>query len=251
MLRATARLPRRGPAKTTAGRALMCAPRQPTSAMLASDQNETCGQRPTCLWHAEHLHAWQTTVLARRSAEVFPRLESDNGKDVLLQAFRLHEADLRRFLRARGASGPDCDDLTQEIFLRVARQENLQARLSGTPASIKAYLIVIASNLIYDRHRRSVSRQSRCHEDIEKVTVVDRRPTPEQDTVIQQTLSAVHAVLADLDPKCSQAFRMSRFDDMSYQEIALKLDVSVSMIEKYVAKALLAVRAHIEFEAQP
>ena len=30
----------------------------------------------------------------------------------------------------------------------MARQENLQARLSGTPASIKAYLIVTASNLI-------------------------------------------------------------------------------------------------------
>lgn len=133
----------------------------------------------------------------------------------------------------------------------MARQENLQARLSGTPASIKAYLIVTASNLIYDRHRRSVTRQASCHEDIEKVTVIDRRPTPEQATVIQQTLSAVHAVLENLDPKCGQAFRMSRFHDMSYQEIAQQLDVSVSMIEKYVAKALLAVRAQIDFEALP
>ena len=188
--------------------------------------------------------------MAKRNAGVVylaDRTASDR-QNLLARVIRDHEMELRQFLRARLASHPDREDMMQEVFLRLTRQDDLETRLSYGPAKTKAYLLIIASNLIHDMHRRSATHQKDCHDSSEGVTLIDRLPTPEKAVQTRQTLEAVKAVLDKLDPKCRRAFTMSRFQNMGYQEIAHQMNLSVSMIEKYVAKALIALRTQVDFE---
>lgn len=161
---------------------------------------------------------------------------------LLNQTFQEHEADLKRFLRARVANYSDRDDLIQDVFLRLAQQDDIEQKLSFGPAKIRAYLMVIASNLVRDAHRRSVSRKESFHNSMETVALADQRPSPEKATETRQTLAAIDTVMKTLDPKCRKAFTMSRIQNISYKEIAHQMNVSTSMIEKHIAKALVAIR---------
>ena len=58
-------------------------------------------------------------------------------KGLLTQTFQDHEADLRRFLRARVANYSDRDDLIQDVFLRLAQQDDIENKLSFGPAKIR------------------------------------------------------------------------------------------------------------------
>jgi DNA-directed RNA polymerase specialized sigma24 family protein len=51
-------------------------------------------------------------------------------------------------------------------------------------------------------------------------------------------------MLHTLPTHVRQAFLMRKLDGMSYKEIATVMNVSVSSIEKYVAKALTACYLH-------
>lgn len=166
----------------------------------------------------------------------------EDRQGLLTQTFQEHEADLRRFLRARVANYSDRDDLIQDVFLRLSQQEDIEAKLSFGSAKIRAYLMVIASNLVRDAHRRSVTRKEVFHTSYETEVLADRRPAPDKAAETRQTLAAINTVMKDMDPKCRKAFTMSRIQNISYKEIAHQMNVSTSMIEKYIAKALVAIR---------
>ena len=173
--------------------------------------------------------------------QIADRLLKDR-QGLLTQTFQEHEADLKRFLRARVANYSDRDDLIQDVFLRLAQQKDIETKLSFGSAKIRAYLMVIASNLVRDAHRRSVTRKEIFHTSHETEVLADRRPTPEKSAETRQTLAAIETVMKSMDPKCRKAFTMSRIQNISYKEIAHQMNVSTSMIEKYIAKALVAIR---------
>ena len=171
-------------------------------------------------------------------------------KGLLTQTFQDHEADLRRFLRARVANYSDRDDLIQDVFLRLAQQDDIENKLSFGPAKIRAYLMVIASNLVRDAHRRSITRKESLHNSAETIALTDRRPSPEKAAETKQTLAKLDAVMKALEPKCRMAFTMSRIQNISYKEIAHQMNVSTSMVEKYIAKALVAIRTEMILQTE-
>jgi RNA polymerase sigma-70 factor (ECF subfamily) len=56
----------------------------------------------------------------------------------------------------------------------------------------------------------------------------------------------IHAVIEQLPDKCREVFLLSRFDNLSHQAIAQKLNISVSTVEKHIVKALKIVRRHVD-----
>lgn len=56
---------------------------------------------------------------------------------------------------------------------------------------------------------------------------------------IQQALEA-------LSPKCRTVFSLSRYEELSYAEIAGQLDISVKAVEKHMGKALKHMRQYLK-----
>jgi RNA polymerase sigma factor (sigma-70 family) len=160
-----------------------------------------------------------------------------------LQAVFLANRDtLRRFLIARGV-GDASDDVLQELWLK------LDGAAGGPVGSPMAYLFRAAENLMRDRHRSERQARLREKEWTEASgpaeTGVSDMPSGERVLIARQELAIIQTLLNGFQPRAQAAFRLHRIDSLPQRDIAQRLGVSLSTIEKDlrdVYQALLTVR---------
>ena len=161
-----------------------------------------------------------------------------------------HTIALRRFIRVRLNSEQDCDDVLQEVYVRLSQIDDLPARLAGRLDTARNYLLQIASHLLIDRARRSQVRKQDQHVSTEDVDTVSSLYAPERIFNNKRKLQRIEFALQQIKPQQRQAFLLHRVEGLSYREISDQLGLSVSTIEKYIAAALLAVREALAKEAR-
>jgi RNA polymerase sigma factor (sigma-70 family) len=152
--------------------------------------------------------------------------------------------DLIAFLQRKGQTLDDSEDLVQEAFARFHRA----GHGLDTPDA-RPLLFVIARNLLRDRWKsagREAARQTA--DDVYALDAGPRAVAAEQraadDGLIErQGLAAAAVVIRGLPPRCRDAFLLHRFGDLTYRQIAERLGVSVSMVEKHIAEALRQLKA--------
>ncbi len=166
---------------------------------------------------------------------VFAR-EADSG--LAAQVNRLR-GDLVAYLHRKTGGAGDAEDVVQEAFARFHRAGH---DLNGADA--RPLLFVIARNLQLDRWKadgREASRRS-AHDihdmDAGPRALASETPDAELGLIRRQDLAAAAAVIRALPPKTRDAFLLHRFEGMTYRQIAARLGVSVSMVEKHIAEAL-------------
>lgn len=164
---------------------------------------------------------------------------------VLRHIFRKHGPAIRRFLRARLANHPDHEDLVQDIYVKLARLENLHEKLSLGEAQTRSYLFSVATNMIRDRHRRKTVRRQVHMRLADEDRLENLSPSPEEDFISRQNIAAIRKAILKLPGNCRRAFVLSRFREFSYREIAETMNISVSMVEKHIMRALREIRACI------
>ena len=144
---------------------------------------------------------------------------------------------LQRFFATYRLNADDADDLTQEVFLRLVRPGQ-----AGELRDPVAFVFTLARNLVRDRARRLYTRCARASVAIEEVELPCGMPTPEQALEQQDRLRAAESVLASLKPNAREAFLLRRVYGHEYADIAARMGVSVSMIEKHMMAATAALR---------
>jgi RNA polymerase sigma-70 factor (ECF subfamily) len=158
------------------------------------------------------------------------------SKPLFEAAFRAHYDILIRYLRSRVGSDAEARDIAQEAYLRLMRYREHQ-----DPTSLKALVFRIATNLVIMRARALRARPE--HEPLEAALEVPANdPSLERQLFTEQQLARLTEIIQRLPPKCQQAFVLSRFHNMGYQEIADRLRISVKMVEKHIAHALSVCR---------
>ena len=152
-----------------------------------------------------------------------------------MEGFKFRFRQLRTLLRRRGQSREDAEDLIQEAFLRlhVYCQDHEVRRQD-------AFLMRTMLNLSVDRHRRE-HHELYVAESPEDLMLADIRPTPDEDLALKQRLSKVGQVLDALAPKTREIFLMHRLDGYGCAQIATTFGISVSAVEKHIARAVLAL----------
>lgn len=61
-----------------------------------------------------------------------------------------------------------------------------------------------------------------------------------------QRLAQLKAVLDELSPRRREALMLHRFEGLSQVQIAERMGISVSMVEKHIAFALLHCKQHLQ-----
>ena len=150
----------------------------------------------------------------------------------------MHEASLimgrlRRLLRSRGRSGDESDDLIQEAFVRL--QTYCREHEVAKP---EAFLARTALNLMIDARRKEAVAPV-VQGGIEALDLLDPHPVPEEILMAQERLRHLHAGIEALSPRVREVFLMHRLEGYSYAQIARQLELSVSTVEKHIAKASL------------
>jgi RNA polymerase sigma-70 factor (ECF subfamily) len=140
---------------------------------------------------------------------------------------------LRSRLQRRGATRDDADDLIQEAYLRfeVYRRE----RPVQNP---DAFIARTAMNLAIDEGRRS--RSSPFAEfTSETFEIADSGSGPAEVWAARNRLDRLNAGLAALHERTRSILLAQRVDGLSYSEIARREGISVSAVEKQIARAML------------
>jgi RNA polymerase sigma factor (sigma-70 family) len=152
----------------------------------------------------------------------------------------LHERfcePLQRFFASFRLSSHDVEDLTQEVFLRLARPVHRDSLRQPD-----AFLFTLARNLVRDRARRLYTRAARSAVNLEDLDLSCELPTLEEFVEYEERLQDATQALEGLKSETRRAFIMHRVFRCSYAEIASDLGVSVSMIEKHIMCAIAALR---------
>lgn len=149
--------------------------------------------------------------------------------------------ELLNFLHRQVNDRDTAADLAQESYARVlAVQHSGRDILDG-----RALLYRTARNLLVDQHRRAVVRR---HDDLDAMSEAEQPAAPqylqpEDALVSQQMLRAYVGAIECLPPRCREAFVLHVFDELTHAEVARRMGISVSMVEKHVVRGMLACRA--------
>ena len=147
---------------------------------------------------------------------------------------------LVRFLKRRSSSTEDAADLAQDTFVRLSAVDIGQIRKPGP------FLFTTALNLLRDRARSSESRHAALSVSAEEAQLVCPAPRAERILDGEQRLRVLEEALRELNPKCRAVFVLFHFDELSQREIADRLRISVSMVEKYVKQAVTHCEARLK-----
>ncbi|HEX6895679.1 MAG TPA: sigma-70 family RNA polymerase sigma factor [Bryobacteraceae bacterium] len=143
----------------------------------------------------------------------------------------------------------DASDIVQEVFLKVFR--NIGNFRHGS--SLKTWIYRIAVNEAYN-HRRWFSRHQRqevafgpdesapAHAD----SFADPSRSPFEEAAGHETRALVEAALEKLNPKFRAAVVLRDIEDLSYEEIAAVLEVSLGTVKSRILRGREALRKILE-----
>lgn len=163
----------------------------------------------------------------------------NQGDQSAFEAIYRHYADgLYRFLWRRTKSPDVAADLVQETFIRLWRKgESLDA-----DQGVKALLFQIARNLSID-HLRSQIR-------VETEELDPTQAAPAKDPLAFDTKHRLNGAIQALPDSQRTAFSLSRFEGLTYAEIAVTMEISVKTVEVHIGRALRKLRHSLHDLAQ-
>ncbi|MGE5567206.1 MAG: RNA polymerase sigma factor [Parcubacteria group bacterium] len=157
-----------------------------------------------------------------------------------------YRAPLMAFFLRRLSDRAEAEDLVQEVFVRmVARGASDDIR------SADAFVFAIAGNLLRDRARLQATRSASAHtsldpaDDAPDENLVEHS-TPDRVLLGRERLTLVQRALTELPERTRNIFVLYRMENMRRRDIAMLYGITVSAVEKHIAKALDHLMARLE-----
>lgn len=148
---------------------------------------------------------------------------------------------VRRFFSRRLRDGADVEDLTQEVFARLLKRAEL-----GEIANIEGYLFHTAANLLRERARKAARRPGDAPAFSDEEFAPDHEDfTPERILLGREAYARMVEALQELPERARTIFVLNRFEELSAAEIARRLGVSVSTVEKDMMRAIAHLKARL------
>jgi RNA polymerase sigma-70 factor (ECF subfamily) len=150
----------------------------------------------------------------------------------LADLYRSEAPRLARYFRRRLCTDNDTYDWVQESFLRFALAQTVERMRNP-----RAYLQRIARNLLVDSWRKAATLDIHRVElgSVELVVGPEQGHAIEADDLMQQYRRAV----SELSSKTRVVFLLHRVEELTYNEIATRLEISINTVEYHMGRALL------------
>ncbi len=188
--------------------------------------------------------------------------DSRNTDEAIMACFQAGETDAFQIIFDRYSSHvinfayrflnsqEEAEDIAQEVFLKIYRaKERYDANRPFRP-----WLFSIASRLISNQ-RRSRKRHPQesldwSSEDsdgrLQSPLLVDHsNPLPDEILQKQQLIDTVKKALEKLPGEQRKAVLLARYEEMSYEEIAITMEVSVSAVKSLLFRARGSLKASL------
>ena len=155
-------------------------------------------------------------------------------------AFVKNLSFLKRFLTRFLSSSQDIEDVVQESYLKA-----LCAEQKKEITSPKAFLFRIARNEALKELQKKSRRITDYLDDLD-IPESSTEISIEDSSIAKQRFGLFCESALEMPPKCRKAFLMCKVYGFSYKEIATNLGISVSGVEKHVARGLEICNAYVD-----
>lgn len=147
-----------------------------------------------------------------------------------------HEPALRAWLRRQVVAGMDADDVVQETYAVLAG-------LAGVDhiQSPRAYAFQIAQSLIRLHLRRARIVKFEPLDDVDIAVTASDTPSPEHQVAARQELRRLEGLIQALPQRRREAFVLHKIEGLSQRDVARRMGISESVVEKHIGRALRAL----------
>lgn len=140
---------------------------------------------------------------------------------------------LLRYFGRRGLNRDEAEDAAQEVFLRLSRHPDFSSLDSA-----EGYLFETAATVAVDHYRRERVRWSDRHTAYDEATHAQPDLSAHRVVEARQELALVLSVLREMPERTRHVVALARLEHMRHAEIARRLGISVSAVEKHLVKGL-------------
>ena len=171
-----------------------------------------------------------------------PPPAATNGRD-FATLYRATLSPLRRYLARLLGNTAEAQDIAHDAYIRV--YPTVTTKPTEQP---EALLYVTARRPAINRlKRRSISPIHNGPADLD--TAASASPSVEQQVMARQELTLLETAIAELPPGCRAVLLLRKVELLSHREIADRLGIAVSTVEKQHARALRLLRAALPAES--
>jgi RNA polymerase sigma-70 factor (ECF subfamily) len=142
-----------------------------------------------------------------------------------------HHSWLYGWLKGKLNDACDAADVAHDTFVRI-----LGSRDASQIREPRDYLATVAKGLVIDRYRRRAIEAAYLETLAARPEVTEI--SEEDKALIIETLVAVDKALASFGARAQRIFMLSQIDGLTYQQIAVQLNVSLTTVKKHMIRAL-------------
>ena len=156
-----------------------------------------------------------------------------------------HEAAFLAQARRFCGNADDAADLVQDAYAKLFALANWREL-----ANPRAYTLAMIRNLAIQKLRRARVVDFRQVANLDAVDFSDDTPNAQRQAIDREQLRRLLKAVERLPERCRQIVVMRRFDEKTPREIARELGLSLSTLEKRLARGMHLLMKAMETEAR-
>ena len=166
-------------------------------------------------------------------------LLTQDDKEAFALIYKKYWRQVYNFACLYISSKEDVEEIAQEVFVKLWDVRHF----IRAEENFKGFLFIITRNIIFNQNRKKVN------ESFYKMSVLSalERDSYDLEAEIEaHDLSQyIDMLIEDMPPKRREVFNLSRKENMTYAEIAEKLDISVKTVERQINEALKYLKKNV------
>jgi RNA polymerase sigma-70 factor (ECF subfamily) len=132
----------------------------------------------------------------------------------------------------------EAEDIVQQVFISIwEKRSEIEIHTSFRGLLYRSVYNACLNRIKHNTVRRSYEKE---------VQLTTSSSFTHEDIKQKELQKRIDDALNSLPDQCGRIFRMSRFEEMKYQEIADKLGLSVKTVENQMGKALRIMRENLK-----
>jgi RNA polymerase sigma-70 factor, ECF subfamily len=153
------------------------------------------------------------------------------------QVFKTHFKNLQSYAVTIVGDEQMAEEMVQNVFFKIwDRSERLNIQ-----ASLAAYLYRAVYNESCNYLKHEKVKQSYFNYSKHSMSDISSEKASKK-IMLAELDGKIRKALSELPEQCRTVFQLSRFEELKYQQIADKLDISIKTVEAQMGKALKLMR---------
>ncbi|MDB4583682.1 RNA polymerase sigma-70 factor [Draconibacterium sp.] len=135
----------------------------------------------------------------------------------------------------------DAEEILQQVFVKI-----WESRLAiNTNSSFDSYLFTIAYNSTVSLLRKRVN-EKKYLEHLKSIQQIESHSNIIEEIDFKDIKNNFQKLVGQLTPRQREIYNLSREEELTYSEIAKKLNISVNTVENHMVKALSFIKKNID-----